>query len=141
MTSTKAGGTPVTVSEDVYWRYDPAPRGTAVLLLTEGGIAIKGHWQNGGGFLAWHPLPKRDHALEEKMKTDADAVKKAAEVAFLDNRETITLTAIDLLNILNAAVNTKEPHKVPPWVYPLCDKLETMTGGTVELRLRPTAQA
>ena len=41
----------------------PAPASTKILLLTEGGIAVIGHWYTGA--IAWHPLPLRDKAKDE----------------------------------------------------------------------------
>lgn len=56
------------VSSDVYWRYDPAPRGVKVYLLTKGGVAIApGQWRDGMGLIAWHPVFKRDKAKEVEL--------------------------------------------------------------------------
>lgn len=57
-------GGAVAVSQDVYWRYDQAPIGVDVFLLTEGGIGVRGQWREGGGFIGWHPLFKRDKTKE-----------------------------------------------------------------------------
>lgn len=57
----------VTVSADIYWRYDKPPLGTKIFILTEGGIAIIGNWVAGAGFKAWFPLPRRDKELEERL--------------------------------------------------------------------------
>jgi hypothetical protein len=46
----------------IYPSDQPAPTATKILLLTEGGIAVIGHWYPGA--LAWHPLPKRDKSKE-----------------------------------------------------------------------------
>ena len=42
----------------VYPDQQQAPLNTKILLLTEGGIAVIGHWYKGA--VAWHPLPLRD---------------------------------------------------------------------------------
>lgn len=56
------------VSQDVYWRYDPPPRGVKVFLLSKGGVAITpGEWRDNAGFIAWFPLLKRDKELEKKL--------------------------------------------------------------------------
>lgn len=55
------------VSSEVYWRYDTAPRGVKLFLLTIGGVAITGDWRDNSGFIAWHPLPKRNKELEERL--------------------------------------------------------------------------
>jgi hypothetical protein len=40
---------------------DPRPPGGAkVLLLTRGRICVSGVWSDGGGFLAWSPMPVRE---------------------------------------------------------------------------------
>ena len=56
-----------TVAPDIYWRYDQAPHGSKVFLLTKGGVAVDGQWRVDGGFIAWHPLFKRDKELEAKL--------------------------------------------------------------------------
>lgn len=43
---------------------EPPPGGANVLLLTEGGICVRGQWRDGMGFLAWSRMPKRDKATE-----------------------------------------------------------------------------
>lgn len=35
---------------------NPPPRGKKILLLTEGGVCVIGHWSD--DCLAWHPLPR-----------------------------------------------------------------------------------
>jgi hypothetical protein len=49
-------------SGEVYWR-DPAteipPRGSKLLILTSGGVAVVGDWIDDSNFVAWSPLPKR----------------------------------------------------------------------------------
>jgi hypothetical protein len=50
----------ITVSPDIYWRYDAPPRSTKMFLLNTGGVAISpGHYIP-GTILGWHPLFKRD---------------------------------------------------------------------------------
>lgn len=58
-------------SDDLGYRYpkagDPTPPGGAqVLLLTKGGICIRGTWNDTGAFIAWSPLPKRNKEKEAK---------------------------------------------------------------------------
>jgi len=59
------------VANESRWRYpangEPAPHGTHVQLLTEGGKQVPGVWTSDGGFIAWAPNIKRDKALEEKL--------------------------------------------------------------------------
>ena len=45
---------------------EPAPRGTKIILLTEGDVAIMGHWYEGAK--AWCPLPKRNKDAERRIK-------------------------------------------------------------------------
>lgn len=45
---------------------EPAPAGTAVLILTEGGVCRPGIWQDGD--LAWSPYPKRNRKKEELIR-------------------------------------------------------------------------
>lgn len=61
-----AGGMPYTVDPGVFWRYDDAPRGSKVFLLTKGGIAVEGVWTEDGRYIAWHPLFKRNRELEQE---------------------------------------------------------------------------
>lgn len=58
---------PYAVSNDIYWRYDKAPTGVKLFLLTKGGIAVTGVWKDGAGFTAWREMFKRDKALEERL--------------------------------------------------------------------------
>lgn len=59
---------PYAVSNDLYWRYDSAPRGVKLFLLSVGGVAIApGPWRDGAGFIGWHELFKRDKAQEERL--------------------------------------------------------------------------
>lgn len=47
---------------------DPRPTGKVkVLLLTAGGIATIGHWDDTGFLLGWLPLPKRNRVREDKI--------------------------------------------------------------------------
>ncbi|WCD44204.1 hypothetical protein Lumi_065 [Xylophilus phage Lumi] len=39
---------------------DRAPRGVMLLLYTEGGITIRGPWQDGTGIIGWCPMPVVD---------------------------------------------------------------------------------
>lgn len=43
------------------------PRGADVLLLTKGGICIRGPWKNDGSVIGWAPFPKRDHEREKQI--------------------------------------------------------------------------
>jgi hypothetical protein len=54
------------------WMYpelgDQTPAGGAtVLLLTEGGVCIRGTWGTGYGLDAWAPLPKIDKARHRQL--------------------------------------------------------------------------
>lgn len=54
---------------EAFWRYtEPAPRSTKILILNAGGVAIIGDWVDSVGHLAWSPLPKRNHKLEQALK-------------------------------------------------------------------------
>lgn len=49
-------------SGQVYWRepaVEPPPRGSKLLILTSGGVAIFGEWMDDSNFTAWSPLPKK----------------------------------------------------------------------------------
>lgn len=56
------------VSQDVYWRYDVAPRSAKLFLLNPGGVAIIGTWIDNTGLLGWHPMFKRDISKEGKLR-------------------------------------------------------------------------
>lgn len=59
---------PYAVSNDLYWRYDSAPRGVKLFLLSVGGVAVApGPWRDGAGFIGWRELFKRDKAQEERL--------------------------------------------------------------------------
>lgn len=45
----------------------PAPPGTSVFLLTEGGVAVRGVWREDGGFVAWCPLPAKPDWLKDRL--------------------------------------------------------------------------
>ena len=57
------------VGEAQGYRYEPAPLGQKVLLLTRGGICTIGQWQGALGqyFLGWAPLPFRDQQREAEL--------------------------------------------------------------------------
>lgn len=52
-----------------YWRYEKAPAGMKVDLLTKGGISVNGTWKGelGEYYIAWAPLRKRNHSLEKQL--------------------------------------------------------------------------
>ena len=55
---------------EVFWRYtQPPPKGTKLLLLTVGGVAVISNWEGefGEQFIAWSPLPKRNKMLESEL--------------------------------------------------------------------------
>jgi hypothetical protein len=60
---------PVTSVEPEY--LDPAdhppPRGRKIQLLTIGGIAVQGDWDDEGGFVAWAPLLKIPPNIKAKL--------------------------------------------------------------------------
>lgn len=50
------------VSGEVYWRdpeQEPPPRGSKLLVLTSGGVAVMGDWMDDSNFVAWSPLPRK----------------------------------------------------------------------------------
>lgn len=60
---------PITTS-DLRYRYpaagDSAPPSSGdVLLLTKGGICVRGSWSSDGRYLGWCPLPQRDKSKEQ----------------------------------------------------------------------------
>lgn len=64
-------------TKDLEYRYpgagDPRPPGgAAVLLLTVGGICVRGYWSDDRGFLGWAPMPGRNREKELlcKQKTN-----------------------------------------------------------------------
>jgi hypothetical protein len=54
------------------WNYPPldppAPKGTKLNLLTIGGVAVLGNWQDDQGYVAWAPLIKRNPIKEQLLK-------------------------------------------------------------------------
>lgn len=59
----------VVTTDELRYRYpaagdEPPPGGAHVLLLTRGGICVRGPWADDGRYLGWCPLPKRDKAKE-----------------------------------------------------------------------------
>lgn len=52
------------------------PGGADVALLTVGGVAVKGSWSDDGRYLGWAPLPKRDHAKEDRLQQLKSMVRK-----------------------------------------------------------------
>lgn len=44
-----------------------APGGADVMLLTTGGVAVRGCWIDDGRYLGWAPLPKRDQKKEDVL--------------------------------------------------------------------------
>ena len=58
----------------VYWRdpeQEPPPRGSKLLILTSGGVAVFGEWMDDSNFVAWSPLPKKRTA-PMKMLSDEE---------------------------------------------------------------------
>lgn len=56
---------------DIFW-IDPQeqtpPLGKKMLLLTQYGVAILGHWYAEGQFIAWAPLPKIPEGIKQKCQ-------------------------------------------------------------------------
>ena len=54
-----------------YW-IDPQeqtpPIGKKLLLLTQYGVAVLGHWYAEGQFIAWAPLPKIPESIKRKCR-------------------------------------------------------------------------
>jgi hypothetical protein len=49
-------------SGQVYWRdpqAEPPPRGTKIMALTSGNVAVFGEWRDDSNLVAWTPLPKK----------------------------------------------------------------------------------
>jgi hypothetical protein len=64
--------TPAVTTSDLRFRYPgagdpPPPLSGDVLLLTRGGICVRGPWANDGRYLGWCPLPQRDKVKEELL--------------------------------------------------------------------------
>lgn len=65
-----AGSQPVVAAPVAAWDYDVAraPAGRKMLLLTSKGICVVGELPRGAaGYVAWSPLPARDHAREAAL--------------------------------------------------------------------------
>lgn len=64
-------GTRVAVSPALFWKYpqvEPPRYGVKYFLLGEGGVAITpGEFRRNDGIIAYHPLFKRDHVLEQRL--------------------------------------------------------------------------
>lgn len=54
----------------------PTRSDAKVLLLTQGGTCIQGHWTGDPFYLAWSPLPKRDREKEARV---AEARSRSAQ--------------------------------------------------------------
>ena len=62
----------VVTTSELRYRYPAAgdhlpPAGAQVLLLTRGGICVRGPWSGDGRYLGWCPLPQRDKAKEDRL--------------------------------------------------------------------------
>jgi hypothetical protein len=64
-------GDQVAVATEARWYYpaagDVAPLGVTVQLLTRGGVAVRGVWNDLGDYIAWAPMIKRDKDLEARL--------------------------------------------------------------------------
>jgi len=64
-------GDQVAVGSVARWQYphigERAPDGVAVQLLTRGGVAVRGVWNDLGDYIAWAPMLRRDKDLEERI--------------------------------------------------------------------------
>lgn len=66
-------------SGQVYWRspeIEPPPKGTKIMALTSGGVAVFGEWMDDSNFVAWTPLPKK-RIGEPQSHTQEDGQMKA----------------------------------------------------------------
>jgi len=64
---------PYEAAQDVHWRYEvPSRTDSKMLVLTIGGMCVVGSWYGrlGEHFIAWSPMPKRDHVLESVLGVD-----------------------------------------------------------------------
>lgn len=52
----------------IYPQDEPPPTGTKLALLTRGNVQVVGHWQDGGDYIAWQRLFKRDKTKEKGME-------------------------------------------------------------------------
>lgn len=48
----------------------PPPLGTTLLLLTRGGVCVKGPWDPETGCVAWAPLPKISAQLRARLASE-----------------------------------------------------------------------
>lgn len=56
---------------------DERPAGGAqVLLLTEGGVCVRGTWDNSGAFHAWAPMPDTDKVKQRLTKEKIAGLKR-----------------------------------------------------------------
>ena len=58
-------------SGEVYWRdpeQEPPPRGSKLLILTSGGVAVIGDWIDDSNFVAWSPLPKKPRRNDGNLR-------------------------------------------------------------------------
>jgi len=64
-------GDQVAVGAVARWQYphigERAPDGVVVQLLTRGGVAVRGVWNDLGDYIAWAPMLKRDKEIERRM--------------------------------------------------------------------------
>lgn len=65
--SSHDSGAPVCVSGLVEWMYSLPPKGVVIHLLTEGGASVKGVWRGERGYIAWHPMLKRNKEIERRL--------------------------------------------------------------------------
>lgn len=45
----------------------PPPSGSDVLLLTRGGVLVRGRWISNGDYIAWCPMPKMPSWLKKEL--------------------------------------------------------------------------
>ncbi len=65
----------------VYWRdplAEPPPKGTKIMALTSGGVAVFGEWMDDSNFVAWTPLPKK-RTFVPQCETQGDDQMKAID--------------------------------------------------------------
>lgn len=70
------------LSGKAYFRYPFAgdgypPNGVQLLLLTEGGVCVRGIWNSSGAFYAWAPLPENDKD-KERITAEKLSLKRKA---------------------------------------------------------------
>ena len=65
-------GDQVAVGAVARWQYphigEHAPAGVVVQLLTQGGVAVRGVWNDLGDYIAWAPMLKRDKEIERRLE-------------------------------------------------------------------------